>query len=387
MRWAFRIARIFGIDVKLHATFFIVLIFGAMQGIQSGLGIAMGVLFMLLLFLCVLLHELGHSVVAQRFGIPVREIILLPIGGVAVMTRNPATPMQELLVAIAGPLVNVIIAIVIALALGFMPPMAMTADSLLPGATLRGILISMLAVNVMLVLFNMIPAFPMDGGRVLRAVLWQFLGFNKATRIAAKVGQIAAVLLAVVGLTGIPGVMGANPMLLIVAFFVFTGAGAEIVESQHRTVLSTLRVGDAYNKHAITLGLDDRVSNVVDHLLTGYQPDFAVLLRGKLQGVVTREDVLQWLGSSPYDPYVTEVMRADVLKVEAHRTLDEVRALMAERQQRVAAVFEGEWFLGLVSIEDIQEAYTVLSFIQRQREGARGAGHPGPIGPPLGAQR
>src|SRR5688500_13909027 len=134
MRWAFRIARVFGIDVKLHATFFIVLIFGAMQGAQMNAGLAgigLGVLFMVLLFLCVLLHELGHSVVAQRFGIPVREIILLPIGGVAVMTRNPATPMQELLVAIAGPLVNVIIAIVIALALGFMPPMAMTADSLL----------------------------------------------------------------------------------------------------------------------------------------------------------------------------------------------------------------------------------------------------------------
>src|SRR5688572_6196781 len=228
MRWAFRIARVFGIDVKLHATFFLVLLFGAMQGVQSGAGIAMGVMFMVLLFLCVLLHEFGHSLVAQRFGIPGKEIILLPIGGVAIMTRNPATPMQELLVAVAGPLVNVVIAVILALVLGAMPPVRMTADGLLPGATVRGILISMLVVNVMLVVFNMIPAFPMDGGRVLRAILWQFKGFNKGTRIAATVGQVAAVLLAVVGLTGIPGVMGANPMLLIVAFFVFTGAGAEI---------------------------------------------------------------------------------------------------------------------------------------------------------------
>lgn len=387
MRWAFRIARLFGIDVKLHATFLLVPLFGAMQGVQSGLGIWVGVLFMLLLFLCVLLHEFGHALVAQRFGVPVREIILLPIGGVAVMTRNPATPMQELLIAVAGPLVNVVIAAVIALVLGSMPPVEMTPDRLLPGATLRGILVSMLIVNIMLVVFNMIPAFPMDGGRVLRAILWQFKGFNKATRIAAKVGQIAAVLLAVAGLTGIPGVMGPNPMLLIVAFFVFAGAGAEMMESQHRTVLATRRVGDAYNKHALTLGLDDRVSNVVDHLLTSYQPDFAVLLRGRLQGVVTREEVIQWLGTSTYDPFVTEIMRTDVLRVEAERTLDEVRVLMAERQQRVAAVFEAEWFLGLVSIEDIQEAYLILSFLERQREGAQGVGRQGPIGPAVGVDR
>jgi Zn-dependent protease/predicted transcriptional regulator len=371
MKWSFRIARMFGIDVKIHITFFLVLLIGAMSGSRGGaVGMAMGVLFMLLLFVCVLLHEFGHSLVAQRFGIPVRQIVLLPIGGVAFMSRNPATAMQELLVAVAGPAVNVVIAAGLWLALGAPWPFWRSIDleSLLPGPGVALFLIALLRINIMLVLFNMIPAFPMDGGRVLRAILWQFQGFNRATRVAAAVGKVIAVIFVIVGLFGVPGVPESrNPFLVVIAFFIFMGAGAEVTESQARTVLATLRVGDAYNKHALDLAPDDRVSRVVDYLLTSYQPDFAVLSRGRLLGVVRREDVLQWLGTSAFDPPVTQIMRTEVLRVDHDLNLDQVRQAMAENAIRVAAVFEADLFLGLVSAEDIAEAHAVLSYMQRQQ--------------------
>jgi Zn-dependent protease len=371
----------FGIDVRIHVTFVLVLLIGATNGmalsrvwgISPAAGVALGILFMLLLFLCVLLHEFGHSLVAQRFGIPVRQIVLLPIGGVAFMSRNPATAMQELLVAVAGPAVNVIIAAVLWMALKVPWPVgeASNIQALIPGPGIRQFLIALLNINIVLVLFNLIPAFPMDGGRVLRAVLWQFLGFNRATRAAASVGKVIAVIFVIVGLFGVPGVPGSNNIFLVViAFFIFMGAGAEVAESQARTLLATLRVGDAYNKHALDLSPHDPVSRVVDFLLTSYQPDFAVLARGRLLGVVTREDVLQWLATSSFDPPVTQVMRTEVLRVDHDMNLDQVRQAMAEHSIRVAAVFEGDLFLGLVSAEDISEAHAVLSYIQRQQTAA-----------------
>ena len=381
MRWSFRIARVFGIDVKLHVTFLLILLLGVGAGfVQTSAGAvfvpalaARGLLFFILLFLCVLLHEFGHSLVAQRFGIPVRQIVLLPIGGVAMMSRNPATAMQELLVAVAGPAVNVLIIALLGLLTGIWWPFGDSVEprSLLPGTAAREMAVALLQVNYLMVFFNLIPAFPLDGGRIFRALLWQFQGFNRGTRTAASVGQLLAVLLAIVGLFGVPGLPGAlgqtNIFLVIIAFFIFMGAGAEVAESQARTILSTLRVGDAYNKHALYVSPADPVSRVVDFLLTSYQPDFAVVQRGRLLGVVTRQDVLDWLGSSAFDPPVTQVMRTEILRVDHDLNLDQVRQAMAEHSVRIAAVFEGDLFLGLVSAEDIGEAHAILSYIQRQQ--------------------
>lgn len=207
----------------------------------------------------------------------------------------------------------------------------------------------------------MIPAFPLDGGRILRAVLASFIGMSKATRIASSVGQVLAI-----GL-GLFGIVNGNFILVLVALFVFFGAGQENAQSEAKTVLTTRRLGDAYNRHALSLSVGDRVSRVVDYLLTSYQPDFAVMQGNALAGIVTREGVLRRLAAAPEEVYVTEIMRRDVVKVDAAKTLDEARQIMAEREARVVAVYEGEHFLGLVSIEDIGEAYTVLSFIQRRQ--------------------
>lgn len=374
MGWSFKIAQVAGIPIKLHITFFIIILLGAWQWADRTADPVGGALFgaalMLALFLCVTLHELGHSLTARAFGIQTREILLLPLGGVAQLSKNPEQPRHELWIALAGPLVNVVIALILIL-IGLTPQVDLFAY-LLDGRGLSEILSSeqslsnfllwLLSANVSLVLFNLIPAFPLDGGRVLRALLAMGLGFPRATRIASGIGQLVAI-----GF-GIFGLLSGNLLLALVAVFIFVGATQETAVAESKVVLTTRRLGDAYNRHVITLQNGDRLSRVVDYLLTSYQPDFAVLFGKKLLGVVTRDDVMQALASQPHDLYVSEVMRREVLKLDANLTLDAAREQMSEQGVRVAAVYDGENFLGLISMEDIQEAFSVLMFNQRHLE-------------------
>ena len=385
MKWSYSVARVSGIDIRIHATFALILAYGAfrwgfpkgLEGASSLPGAVFGMGLMILLFACVVLHELGHSLVAQKFGLKVREILLLPIGGVARLEKNPEKPLHELLIAAAGPLVNVAIAVVLffvgGLAVNFG---GIEGGSLLQSAdgppslvTLWGWLFT---ANVALALFNLIPAFPMDGGRILRAALALKMGFSRATRIATGVGQAIAFAF------GLFGVLSGNLLLVVVAFFVFMGAGQERAEEQARTVLTTLRVGDAYNKHALTLAPGDHVSKVVDYILTSYQPDFAVVQGGRLLGIVTRDEVLKTLATEVVDLYVAGIMRREFLSVDASQGLDEVRLLLGEKGERIAAVNQGEEFLGLVSAEDIGEALVVSTFVQlRERRRAAAEVEPG----------
>jgi Zn-dependent protease len=371
MKWAYRIARVSEIDIKIHISFVIIPILAGLEwgGSHGATGFAFGVAVILALFACVTLHELGHSLVAQRFKIPVREIVLLPIGGVAMLGKLPENPRQELLIAAAGPAVNVVIAALLVLVIGLGPGLApLDGHGLVEGATpapsLATFLVWLLAANVTLVLFNLIPAFPLDGGRMLRAVLAMFTDYGRATSIAATIGQGAAVFL------GILGVLSGNFVLALIAVFIFFGAGMESFQAKAKTVFTTRRIGDAYNKHALTLSPGDRVSTVVDYILTSYQPDFAVVLGNRLLGVVTREDVMRTLAAREDDPYVAEIMEREVVRVEAHDGLDDVQETMNERDVRLVAVFAGERYLGLVSREDLREALSVLVFERRRLEAA-----------------
>ncbi len=370
MKWSYTVARVSGIDIRIHATFALILALGAFQwGFPKGLqgesslaGAVFGMGLMLLLFTCVVLHELGHSLVAQRFGLTVREIVLLPIGGVARLEKNPEKPLHELLIALAGPAVNVVIAVLLFFAGGVAVSFgALDARALVEAGgppTLATLWAWLFLANVGLALFNMIPAFPMDGGRVLRAALAMKLGFSRGTQIATAVGQAVAFAL------GLFGVLSGNLLLVVVALFVFMGAGQERAEEQARAVLTTLRVGDAYNRHALVLAPGDHVSKVVDYILTSYQPDFAVVQGRTFLGVVTRDDVLKTLATETSDLYVAGIMRRQVLSVDAGQGLDDVRRTMGEKGERIAAVHDGETFLGLVSAEDIAEALVVSSFVQ-----------------------
>lgn len=220
VKWSFHLARIAGIDVRIHATFFLLLAwFGIIYYAEGGhAALFAGLSFIILLFVCVILHEFGHALAARAYGINTPDITLLPIGGIARLERMPDKPWQELVVALAGPAVNVVIAIALYVVIGRFFHLGDLGDLAEGGGNL---LTRLLAINVVLVVFNLLPAFPMDGGRVLRSLLAMRMKHALATQIAAVVGQAVAVLF------GLLGLFGGNPFLLFIAVFVFFGARAE----------------------------------------------------------------------------------------------------------------------------------------------------------------
>lgn len=365
MKGSLRFLTLAGIDIRLHFTFPLILIWGAIQwmGPYGPRGALFGALLMAALFACVALHEMGHALVARRLGIPVREIVLLPIGGIAFLGRNPRRPMDELLIAVAGPAVNVVIAAVLGVVMMVRGGFTAAFDSAVraggPGEpSLTTALFWLLSSNVMLVLFNLVPAFPMDGGRILRALLGFGMGFARATRVAAGVGQVLAVVF------GTWAIFRGNFMLAIVALFVFMGASGERAAEEARGLLSTLRLKDAYNKYALVLSPGDPVNRVIDYLLTSYQPDFAVIHGGQLLGIVTRETALKALVESTGDAYVAGVMNRGFLRLDAQRSLAEAQEALTQGGASVAAVFDGERFLGLINADDLREAMHIAAYLQ-----------------------
>ncbi|WP_437666591.1 site-2 protease family protein [Sorangium sp. So ce1182] len=366
MKWSFRVARVAGIDVNVHATFGLIVVVGALQwsGRHGAQGALFGAALMLALFACVALHELGHSLVARRFGLTVREILLLPIGGVAMLVGRPERPLHELLIALAGPAVNVALAAVLLLVngvLGFLPGLIELGAA--SGPSLQTALLWLLGANVALAVFNMIPALPLDGGRVLRAGLSMAVGPARATSAAAAIGQVIAVALFAFAL------LSGHLVLAFISVIVFLGASQERATERARTILGDVPVGRAYNRRAIALSPCDRVNDAAEHILTTYQTDFAVMLEGEPIGVLTRADVIRALAEGAGSAYVAGLMRRDVVRVSADRSLDEVARLMSEKSTPVVAVYDGERYLGLISHEDVAEALTLLQFLPASRQG------------------
>lgn len=289
MPWSFKIARVAGIEVYLHVTFLLLLAFFGWEGFRAGgTGAAfLQIVFILLLFLCVLLHEFGHAFAARAFGIHTPDITLLPIGGVARLERMPSKPWQEFIIAIAGPLVNVAIALVLFLVLGVVMPFSHASQFGVSGDMLQ----QLLSINVALVIFNLIPAFPMDGGRVLRALLATRLRYSQATLVAARVGQGIAILFVAAGLLGIAG---SSPLLIFIAVFVFMGAQQELAYARMREAAQGLRVGDAMVTRFETLPSALKAGDVPQLLLRSSQEIFP-LVDGSLHldGLLTRDDLIQ----------------------------------------------------------------------------------------------
>ncbi len=286
MRWSWRLFTVFGIDIKMHATFVLALLWGGFLWSNGGWsGALYGVFLTLVLFVIVVMHELGHSLVARRYGIPVYDIVLLPIGGVARLSHMPEKPVQELVVALAGPAVNLALMLLTGpLLLGGMAFRAMTAGAVgLPSLTVPGLLnfvTFLFMVNVSLLLFNMLPAFPMDGGRVLRAVLAMKLSYGRATRLAVAVGRLFAILF-VVG-----GILTGNIFLVVVALFVFAGAGAEGQEAVER---DRKPQGVQFDPHLPVLLADTPAHLAFDRLLRSHHAALAVVNDGgEFVGLVTR---------------------------------------------------------------------------------------------------
>jgi Zn-dependent protease len=280
----------------MHVTFILLVSWVALIYWQQGQSIPAvikGVVFILTVFLCVVLHEFGHALTARRYGIKTRDIILLPIGGVARLERLPTNPLQELWVALAGPAVNVVIAIGLFIWLNlfasFEPLQKLTVTT---GPFLERIM----AVNLFLVGFNMIPAFPMDGGRVLRAILATRKEYSRATQIAASIGQGIAVFFGFIGLFY-------NPFLLFIAFFVWIGAAQEASMVQMQSAISSIPVQQAMLTDFRSLHKNDSLDRAVELTLAGSQKDFPVVDNGRILGILTQTDLLKAL--SARDQYAT----------------------------------------------------------------------------------
>jgi Zn-dependent protease len=362
MSWTFNLLTVRGIAIKIHLTFAVILILGGLNwGQAHGVGgFVFGVALMAALFACVTLHELGHSVAAQFYRIPVREIVLLPIGGVALLGRMPKKPVQELVIAAAGPLVNVVIAGVLLL-IGGMGSMFSAFDrealaqGVVPGPSLATFLGWLLVANISLVLFNLLPAFPLDGGRILRATLALATNYRNATAIAASVGQTAAVLL------GVFGVLSGQIILALIAVFVFFGARAEqIMVERGDAPGQDTPDEDAEPSQPPVLIPAERLSSIAPLALSGGHRAFAVMIGDRLLGVLTREAVLHAARIRSDDPYVAELMDRDVLQVDVSANVADVQRQMGSKKAPVAAVFEGEHFLGLVSRDNLRQSWQML---------------------------
>ena len=317
MKWSIKIARIAGIEVRLHLTFLLFLAWIGFSYYQLGGATAAtrGVVFLLALFGCVLLHEFGHALAARGFGIRTPDITLLPIGGVARLQRMPDNPWQELIIALAGPLVNVVIAAVLIFALGQHLQWERLGGLNQPGIAM---LAKLASVNIGLVLFNLFPTFPMDGGRVLRALLALALPYSRATHIAAGVGQALSLVFGIVGLF-------ANPMLILIAFFIFLGAQQEAALAQMKDITLGAPVSEATGTHWMRLPPHARLDDAAEALLRTSQDEFPVVDdSGRVLGVLTRDDVVTALNRRRPSAPGREFMRRDLPVVSAHEPFEEV---------------------------------------------------------------
>jgi Zn-dependent protease/CBS domain-containing protein len=304
-----------------------------------------GTIFILSVFAIVILHELGHALTARRFGIRTRDITLLPIGGVARLERMPSDPWQELLVAIAGPVVNVALAGLLFVIIAFAASGVMIDDLQLVGGNF---LVKLFWVNVVLAAFNMLPAFPMDGGRVLRAVLATRMDYLRATQIAAGIGQGMALLFGFIGLFF-------NPFLVFIALFVWMGAAAEASMVQMRVALGGIPVSRAMITDFRTLAPEDRLRTAVQHIIAGFQQDFPVLDGERLVGVLTRDDLLKTIAQAGDGQPVHEAMKAQFETAEAGEMLETAFTRLQHCACHSLPVLDRGRLVGMLTMENVGE--------------------------------
>ena len=357
MKWQWKLARIAGIDVYMHATFLLLIGWVAFsywteQGTLNA--VLSGILFILLLFAFVVMHEYGHALTARKFGIKTRDITLYPIGGVARLERMPEKPIEELWVALAGPAVNVVIAAVLfgylIFTRTFEPLTSLTVST---GSFIERLMV----VNLWLVGFNLIPAFPMDGGRVLRALLGLKLEYVQATQIAAYVGQGFAFLFGFIGLFS-------NPFLVFIALFVWMGAAQEASMVQMKHSLSGIPVTRAMLTDFDVLSPRDTLARVVGLILAGSQHDFPVVQDDRIIGILDRDTFMKALSEHGQSIPVVEVMRTDITEIDSHEMVEAALMRLQENGSKTLPVMHNGELVGLITSENITEYLMIRSALR-----------------------
>jgi len=354
-----QIARIAGIRILIHWTFLLLIGWVVYAEVKKGSDtntILATIVFVLVLFACVVFHELGHSLTAKRYGIDTKKITLLPIGGVASLERIPEDPKQELWVALAGPAVNMVIALLLYpfIATG----RVLSEPSLMNVATVEGFLFSLFWVNVFLVIFNALPAFPMDGGRVLRALLAMKLGRIRATSIASGIGQVMAVGFVLFGL------VNSAPTLVLIGVFVFFGAQSENVVVQQLDLLKDYTVRSAMMTNFVTLSPGETVKDAADKLLSGSDQDLIVVENERAIGIMTRSRIIEALRENRLATSVMEVMITDFDTVQVNDRLTEVYSNVQRKPNSFFPVLENKKLMGVIDRTNINEFVMIRSALR-----------------------
>lgn len=333
MRWSLTLGTIAGTAVRIHITFLLFLVFiGVSQFRSSGGAAAIDtVLYVILIFACVTAHEFGHVLMADRFGVKTTDVTLFPIGGVASMDQIPEKPSQELLIALAGPAVNIAIAMVILIATR--PTLeSFQLSELSDGHS--NLVLRLGIANLALGIFNLVPAFPMDGGRVLRALLAIQFSHTQATRFAAIIGQGLAFVLGFIGLFG-------NPMMIFIAVFIYIAAGAESEAVMLRDLTRDLMVADAMVTGITPISFDDHVGAATIALIGSPHEDFPVVDgTGAFRGFVTRSDIIAALSTGGPESSIAAITRPSVPRVSPWDKLDKAMKLIETSLRPVAIVMD-----------------------------------------------
>ena len=349
MRWSWKLGRVAGIEIRVHATFLLLLAWAALSYYRlggSGAAAVKGVAFTLALFASVVLHELGHALAARRFGVPTRDITLLPIGGVARLSYIPRKPKQELLIALAGPAVTLIIVVVLYAIVRVFSVGNGGIDATL-GAR-GGFVGQLMWVNVSLLVFNLLPAFPMDGGRVLRAGIALQGDYLRATQSAVRAGRAFALLFGILGLMY-------DPFLVLIALFVWLGAAGEAAEAQLHANLEGVPVARLMIRDVQTLTPRDTLGVALEHVLAGFQQDFPVVDDGTLVGVLTRNALVAGLARHGRNVLVDEVMDREFATSASNESVEGALARLRQSHCRTLPVIDDHKLQGVLTLDNVGE--------------------------------
>jgi Zn-dependent protease/predicted transcriptional regulator len=362
MKWSLYLGKIAGIKIFVHWTFLILVLWIIQMHVRAGdtvEEILVALAFLVALFACIVLHELGHALTARRYHINTSSINLLPIGGVAMLEGLPEKPAQELAVAIAGPLVNVVIAGVLFAVLNITGNFPSDLEQVEFGKDTFWL--NLYAVNLFLALFNLIPAFPMDGGRIFRALLSFRFPRARATRIAGNLGQVIAIAFVLFGFY-------VNPMLIFIGLFIFLGAQAEMSAEEIKLSLKGIRVVDVVMRQYSSLKPDEPLSHAVAMMLNSQDKAFLVKNDGDIKGTLSWKEIVSGLATYRADAIVEQVMNKKVVRISADTPLTDALEKMKETTDALFPVYRGEEFAGVINIENITEYLAVQKALEKQAE-------------------
>lgn len=352
MKWSWKLVRVAGIDVYIHATFFLLLFWVGYSywiATQNWSAVMTGISFIILLFVCVVMHEYGHALTARRYGIGTKKITLYPIGGVAQLAKMPDDPRQEIKVAFAGPAVNIVIALVLWIILqiaGFE-----VTDSTYQ-LTPQSLLFNLMIINLALAIFNLLPAFPMDGGRVFRAWLATRMERDRATRIAANVGQVLAIGLGILG-------MMYNPFLIFIAVFVWIGAASESGMEQIKAAMNGKSIRHVMQTEFHTLAPGDTLQQAIDLTLQGSQKDFPVMYGTEVVGVLTQKELLLGLQQDGSHARVESHLCKNTSYINLNDNIQNVIDKLPNEHCNLLMVVDQHRLVGVINMENLMEYFQI----------------------------